>query len=198
VTSRQCAVRRRASRTSPSGKSSKASVSRCPPARRWRLSGRPRRQIDHLAPCCSALCVSGAGSEIDGQDIRNVTKSSLRGIDRHGAAGTTGLVQRPIPHNIRYGRLGRGQTPRLDRGAALRPNRGFINRMCRRVTQPRLAKTRLLKYPAARSSASRSRAQYQRRRPIRAGRGRHRPSTAIPSMKIPAGPGARCANRTRW
>ena len=110
--------------TSPSGRSSRASASRCRPARRSRWSARPAPASRPSRACCSASTRSAAGRIlIDGQDIRDVTQKSLR-----SAIGVvpqdTVLFNDTIRYNIRYGRW-EASDAEVEEAAPARPDRRF-------------------------------------------------------------------------
>ena len=128
--------------------------------------------------------VSSGRILIDGQDIRDVTQTSLRASIGMVPQDTV-LFNDTIRYNIRYGRWDASDAE-VEEAAQLAQIDGFI-RMSPKGYETQVGE-RGLKLRAARSSASRSRAPCSRRRRSWCSTRRPRRSTATPSMK----------SRRRW
>ncbi len=79
------------------------SFTACSPARRLRSWAHPEREVDDLAPDVSLLRAAGGRITIDGQDILDVTQTSLRAAIGMVPQDTV-LFNDTIGYNIRYGR----------------------------------------------------------------------------------------------
>ena len=119
--------------TIPTARSSRASASRCRPGRRVAIvgpSGAGKSTISRLL--FRFYDLMRGRILIDGQDIRDVTQSSLRARHRHGAAGHR-AVQRHDRATISATAAGLRATPRSRRRRALPRSTRFIRIAARRL-----------------------------------------------------------------
>jgi ABC-type multidrug transport system fused ATPase/permease subunit len=108
---------------SGSGRSSRASASRCRPASRSPSSGRPARASRRSRGCSTASMTCRTGrSPSTGRTSRCDAEIAAR-RHRHGSAGH-GAVQRHHRYNIRYGRPG-ATDEEVSRGRGPGPDRRF-------------------------------------------------------------------------